>query len=258
MFKKFTISLSKPPLTIFFMKDSWFKVIFYVLFVTFLVVIPAALRTAIDPTMDVDTYKTMQKMIKSDFIIENARITNGTLTYEAAGSSSFEYFSFYLGKQEYSNRNVNFIFEENDLVIYAANVELERASYESLNLHNYDFSSTNLEDVTKLSIAFKTMYENQPSLLVAEVIAVYFIAVLDYVGIALVMTVLMVFFINKIPIPFSHRFKLSLYLTTVYAVVQLILILFNIAYLNILAMLAVYIYHVWTYRSIKIIPKGVI
>ena len=72
------------------------------------------------------------------------------------------------------------------------------------------------------------------------------------------MALLIVFFINRIPMPFSLRLKLSLYLTTVYGVVQLILVLFSVTYLNFIALIAVYIYHVWAYRSIKIIPKGVI
>jgi hypothetical protein len=65
-------------------------------------------------------------------------------------------------------------------------------------------------------------------------------------------------FVKRVPMAFSMRLKLSLYLTTIYAVIQLILVLFNASYLNILGMIAAYIYHNLAYRSITIIPKGVI
>lgn len=258
MIKKFTTSLSKPPLTIFFIRDSWFKVILYVFFVIFLIVLPTIVKTSINPSMDQQRYKNMQEGLKSDFVIQNAKITDGTLTYEAAGSISFDYFNISLGKQNLSNNKINFVFEEKDLVVYVVDVEIDRQSYVSLDFENYDFSSKDKTEITKLSVAIKKVYEGQSFIWVAEIFATYIISLFDYMLIALLMAVLMVFFVNRIPMPFSLRLKLSLYLTTVYGVMQLILVLFNASYLNILAIIAVYVYHVWTYRSIKIIPKGVI
>jgi hypothetical protein len=258
MFKKFTTSLSKPPLTIFFMKDSWFKVILYVLLVTFLVVIPGFIRIALNPTMDINRYQEMQSVIKKDFIIENAQIIDGTLTYETADVAEFGFFAIYLGSQSLGNNSVNFVFEDQSLALYVMDVELDRVDYEAINLENHDFSSTENEDITRLSVALKTMYERQTSIMVAEVFAVYLFTIFDYLIVALLMAFLMAMFMSRIPMPFFLRLKLSLYVTTVYAVFQLILVLFNATYLNALGMLIVYFYHSWTYRSIKIIPKGVI
>lgn len=258
MFKKFTTSLSKPPLTIFFMKDSWFKVILYVMFITFLVVIPGFIKVAVNPEMDIVRYQEMRTLIKDDFIIENAEIVDGTLTYESTDSFQFSYFSVYLGDQVESKSTVNFVFEERSLALYMRDVELDRLTYEALNLENHDFGSTDREDITRLSVALKMMYERQTTIMVAEVFAVYLLTLADYIFVALLMAMLMAMFMSRIPMPFSLRFKLSLYVSTVYAVIQLILVLFNAAYLNVFGMVVVYIYHSWTYRSIKIIPKGVI
>ncbi len=258
MFKKFTTSLSKPPLTIFFIKDSWFKVIFYLLFVTFLVVIPGFIKIAINPTMDYTRYQNMQALLEKDFIIENAQITDGTLTYEDIDKVNFEYFEVYLGTQDLTPNKVNFVFEQQHLVVYMTGVEMDKLDYQTLNLYNFDFSSSEKEDLTRLSVALKTMYERQDIVFVAEVFAEYFIIIADYLFVALLMAVLMSVFVNRIPMPFGMRFKLSIYLTTIYAVVQLILVLFNASYFNIFGMFAVYFYHVWAYRTIKIIPKGVI
>lgn len=258
MFKKFTTSLSKPPLTIFFMKDAWYKVIFYVIFVTFLVVLPGFIKIAIDPSMEQSRYEMIQKEIKTDFRIENAEIKEGTLTHEGQKQLTFDYFGIYLGKQQLSKTTVNFVFEEENMVIYMMDVELDRYTYQELNLENYDFNSNTKEDIVRLSAAVKQVYEKQTFIIVAESIATYFLTLVDYIFISLFMTVLMMLFVSKLPMPFLYRFKVSLYLSTIYAVIQLILILFNTPYLSVFGTIAVYFYHVWAYRAIKIIPKGVI
>ncbi|MCD4826805.1 MAG: DUF1189 family protein [Acholeplasmataceae bacterium] len=258
MFKKFTTSLSKPPLTIFFMRDSWFKIILYVIFVTFLMTTPTLIKTIINPTMDLNRYQEMQSTIKTDFIVQNAQITDGTLTFEAFDSFTFDYFNVYLGNHDLDSNSINFVFEESDLAIYVVDIEIDRQSYASLNLENYDFSSTDDNDIVKLSVAIKKMYEAQSFIWSTEVLATYFLSLFDYILISLLMATLMFFFVNRIPVPFGLRLKLSFYLTTVYGVIQLILVLFNATYLSFLALFVVYIYNIWTYKSIKIMPKGVI
>src|SRR5690554_1725795 len=245
MFKKFTTSLSKPPLTIFFIKDSWFKVIFYMLFVTFLVVIPGFIKIAINPTMDYDRYQQMQTSLKENFVIENAQITDGKLTYETIDKVDFEFFEIYLGTQTLATNKVNFVFEEEHVAVYMTGVEMDRLDYQSLGLYNFDFSSTETSELTRLSVALKMMYERQDVVFIAEVFANYFLIVLEYVFLVLLMAVLMSVFVGRIPMPFSMRFKMSVYLTTIYAVIQLVLVLFGAASLSLLGYFAVYFYHVW-------------
>ena len=200
----------------------------------------------------------MQEKFSKTFIGDQANITDGTLTYESIDKVSLDYYEIYLGNQTLAPNKFNFVFEEKHLAVYMTGVEVDRLSYASLNLDEFDFSSTEAENLTRLSVAIKIMYERQDLIFVAENLANYFLVIADYLFIALLMAVLMSMFVNKIPMPFSARFKLSIYLSTIYAMVQLILVLFNASYLSILGMFAVYIYHTWAYRHIKIIPKGVI
>lgn len=258
MFKKFTTSLSKPPLTIFFMKDSWFKVIFYVVFVTFLIVIPSFIKIAIDPTMNYQMYEEMKDTIENDFIIDNAQIIDGKLTFEAYQVIDVDYFKIYLGNQNLNPNSINFVFEEESIAVYALDIELDRISYKNLNLESYDFSSTEASEITRLTVALKQVYEAQSMLLYAEVFALYIFVIIDYLIVALFLALLMAMFVKRVPMGFSMRYKLSLYLTTIYAVIQLILVLFDATYLNVLGMIGAYIYHNLAYRSITIIPKGVI
>jgi hypothetical protein len=68
----------------------------------------------------------------------------------------------------------------------------------------------------------------------------------------------MLIFVTKVQFSYLMRFKLSVYLTTVWMVSELILSLFNVQYLDFVSVLLVYIYHVIAYRSIRVIKKGVI
>jgi hypothetical protein len=240
------------------MKDSWFKVILYVIFVTFLIVIPNFIKTAIDPSMDYQMYEEMKDVIAKDFRYEQASIVDGKLIYESYQVVDVDYFKIYLGNHNLNPNAISFVFEEQSIAVYAMDIELDRVSYQSLNLETYDFGSTEQSEITRLSVALKTVYERQTMLLYAEIIALYLFSLVDYLVIALLMAVLMAMFVQRVPMAFSMRLKLSLYLTTVYAVVQLVLVLFNASYLNVLGMIAAYIYHNLAYRSITIIPKGVI
>jgi len=203
-------------------------------------------------------YEEMKDVMTKDFRYDHASIVDGKLAYESYQVVDVDYFKIYLGNHNLNPNSINFVFEDQSIAVYAMDIELDRVSYQSLDLETYDFGSTEESEITRLSVALKTVYERQSMLLYAETMALYLFTVLDYLFVALLMAVLMAMFVQRVPMAFSMRLKLSLYLTTIYAVVQLILVLFNASYLNLLGMMGAYIYHSLAYRSITIIPKGVI
>jgi hypothetical protein len=69
------------------------------------------------------------------------------------------------------------------------------------------------------------------------------------------LSLLSMMFMMKAPIPLKFRFKLSVYLTTIVIVLELVGLLFTVD-LGFLTFLGGYIYHLWAYRSIKIIDTG--
>ena len=100
MFKRLTTSISHPPQTVFFMKDSWKRIVLYVLLLPILLIIPTLIQLYADPSMNLRRYELLTQAVKDDFRTSNASIVDGTLTYEAPVSANFDtIFYLYLGDQ---------------------------------------------------------------------------------------------------------------------------------------------------------------
>ena len=258
MLKRLTTSISRPSKTVFFMKDSWKRVVLYIFLLPLFLMIPLILTRLVDHSMSLERYDAMVQVIEDDFRSQNATIVDGILSYETPiNASVLGLFTFYLGDQDLSNRTFNFVFEENGLTFYVARYRIEKVSYADLNLLNHDFSSTDSEALRTLSLALKLYIEEQSYIAFADISAEYIYGLLDYVFIALLMTFVMLMFINHVQFPFKFRFKLSVYLSSIWIVSELILSLFHLEQLEIISMLLVYVYHILAYRSFKVITKVV-
>lgn len=216
------------------------------------------LQRLVDPSMSVVRYEAMTKVIKEDLRTENAAIVDGVLSYEIPIKASFsDLFSIYVGEQELSNRSFNFVFEDTGLTFYVARYEIEHVSYADLNLLNHDFSSTDPENLRGINLALKVYIEQQSYVALADETIQYRNALLDYLFISLLMSFMMLLFVNHVQFPFKLRFKLSIYLSTIWIVSEFVLILFHLEQLEIISMLLVYVYHILAYRSFKVIAKVV-
>jgi len=257
MFKRLTTSLSRPQFAVFFIKDSWIRTILYILILPLFLIIPALITVIASDEMSIERYQMMVESIETDFRVENAVITDGVLTFEASKKMTFDYFSFYMGEQSYSNQTINFIFEETEIAIYISNVELDRESYVALGLINHDFSLTDTTSLRQISTAMKILMERQDIIPFMDVSLTYTIGLLDYLFITILMSLLMVFFSQRVQLPILLRFKLSVYLSTIWIFSELILKLFKLSNLGFISLFIVYFYHLFTYRSMNIITKGV-
>ncbi|MBN2299789.1 MAG: DUF1189 family protein [Acholeplasmataceae bacterium] len=258
MFKRITTSLSRPSQTVFFMKDSWKRVVLYILLLPIFLIIPLVITKLTDPSMNLSRYESMTKIIAQDLRVDGAEINNGILTYNETVSASFDYFTIYVGSQVLDNRTLSIVFETNDIVFYMSNVEFDRMSYTDLNLVNHDFSSSDTENLRQINIALKVFFEQQSSIAVMDVIIEYLFNFIDYLFVVLMMSFLMLIFISRIQFSFKPRFKLSVYLSTIWVFSEFVLILFNLQELEFISLLLVYIYHINVYRSMKVIKRGVV
>lgn len=258
MFKRFATSLSKPSQTIFFMKDSWKKVIPYIFLMPMILLLPFLISRLADPSMDILRYQNLTEIIKSDLRDQHAAITDGVLSYDTPFSAPFDYFTLYVGKVPMDPRTVGVVFEETSIVLYVSNMEIAHESYASLNLLNHDFSSTDPENLRVIDIALKTFFETQPLVFWFDLIIQYTFHLVDYMIVIILMSLMMFLFNISIQIPYKARFKLSVYLSTIWILSEFILILFHAEILAFISLLVTYIYHVIAFRSMTIIKKGVI
>ncbi|HBG32288.1 MAG: hypothetical protein A2084_03900 [Tenericutes bacterium GWC2_39_45] len=257
MFKRLATSLSRPQFAVFFIKDSWIRTILYILLLPLFLIIPALITSVATDEMSVERYTMMVEAVETDFRIENASITDGVLSFEGSKKMSFDYFSFYVGDQDYGMQTLNFVFEETELVLFVSNVELDRETYVALGLLNHDFSLVDSTSIRELSTALKIFMERQDIIGFMDVSLNYTIGLLDYLFITILMSLLMVFFSQRVQLPILLRFKLSVYLSTIWVFSELVLKLFSLENLEFISIFTVYFYHLFTYRSMNIVTKGV-
>jgi len=224
-----------------------------------ILIIPNLITVLVDPSMNIDRYDQMTLAIEEDFRTENASIVDGVLTYETPIQATFgDLFTLYLGPQDLDRRTFNFVFEDTGVIFYISDIEFDQISYSDLNLLNHDFSSTDAEDLRVLDIALKTYIEQQPSITFVDITVQYIFSLVDYLFIVFLMSMMMLIFVTHVQFPFKLRFKLSVYLTTIWVFAELVLTLFHAEALDFLSILFVYVYHILAYRSVKVIKKGAI
>jgi hypothetical protein len=255
MFKRFATSLTKAPQAVFFMKDSWGRIIGYILLIPFLLTLPLVLRSFVTNSMTSARYQKLITTIQSDFRSEDIEIIDGILVANQSMSASFDYISLVVGRDKLSSTSINILFEEEGLVMIVSNMEVSRVSYESLELTNHDFSSTQIDEVRVLSFAVKRYIESQDILFMSDFMNTYVTGLFDYLFYILMLSLLSLTFFSKAKVPMNYRFKLSVYLTTIVIVLDMLGILFSVS-LGFFTFLVGYFYHIWAYRSIKIIEPG--
>jgi len=253
-----TTSLSKPPLAVFFMKDSWVRALLYLFFLPLLLIIPLLIQSTIQKGMSISRYDALVQVIQKEFTTQNTSISNGILTYESSLKINIDYFFIHLGDQETERSQIVLKFETEDIVLYMSNTEFARKSYEDINLTDHDFSDYSLENSRKLANSIKVFYDEQDIFFMADLIIIYRDGLYNYVFYVFLMVIMMMLFVPQIQIPYRYRFKLSIYLSTILIFIQLILALFGLSQLEFISIFALYFYHIWAYRSMKTIQKGVI
>jgi len=257
MFKRFTTSLTKPPLAVFFMKDRWSRVILYLFLMPLFFVIPALIQSLVNPGMRLDRYEMLVTAIQSDFTMSDTMIQEGVLTTSTVSKTAvFEYFQLTLLEPAMVQDHIQFVFLEQDLAIYIADIEITRTDYDDIGLSNFDFSIQSSANARTLASSIKTFYDATDLFNTAEMFLAYFGGLIDYLFYALLMAFFMMLFTRQLPIPFTMRFKLSIYLSTIFVVVELLAILFHSGVISLFTIPVLYAWHFWAYRSIKIIDKG--
>ncbi len=257
MFKRLIISLTKPPQLVLFMKDSYKRIILYLILLPLILVIPSAIRFAINPDMSVAQYNALSEVLEADFNLQGSTIDDGVFSTTLSQTAQFDYFQITTTTTALNAYSMTFYFDTDKVILYLGTTSYRDLSYVSLGIENYTFDFTDSNNVTLLANAIRTLYNTQQLTNYIQLMSVYFIGLVDFLIVVLMLAVIDYFIIPNQPFPFKLRFKLSVYGSTIYIFAELIFILTNISQLNFISIIIAYAYHIWIYRSIKIIPKGV-
>lgn len=255
MFKRLATSITRPPFAVFFMKDTWVRIILYLFFIPLIMTLPIMIETMIDPGMNQDRFEQLNEIIRSDFQIENTKIESGVLITDASASATFDFFTLVMGEDTSQSQTVSVVFEEEDLVFIFRNYEFGRKSYLDLGLVEYDFSLVSTTNSIILASAIRTLYDEIGTFGITDVSVSLMYHLFDYVLYVFLMAVIMIFFAQKTEFTFLERVKLSTYLSSIYGVSQLILALFGIQGAEVVSIILLYVYHLWAYQKIHVIRE---
>lgn len=249
-------SLTKPPHVVFFLKDSWLRIALYFFMMPFILILPAILDVFINPGMPIGRYSLMTQTIYQDLLETDAKIEEGRLLYTTPTSVTFDTIDLNIGRRNNPREIIAFTFTEDALVLSIGQMTYLTKTYVELGLESFDFSLKTIENAQTLSQTIRLFYNEATIIDTFEVILLYFLRMIDFLIIVLIVPLAMLLIFRHHPLTYLNRLKLSIYLSTIWVFVELFITLIGQPALGFLSLLALYIYHLWAYRSIIVIDKG--
>lgn len=238
MINRFRVSISQPGRIGQFLKDKIWKIVLYVLLLSIICSLPSILNvcsykgfnTTIINEIDTIYDKAKAQTTEEAILIPNdVKIVSYKLEGKKKGGFSY---NEYLGigiNQSYNKGIVNISFLESSIEITTTNVKIKSYSYNDVNLDNLDFYNLDVSEgeFTKLISTLEYIVNDTQGLWgSAIIISNLFINVLDYLIMALLLAIAVMF--GSI-IPFRFIFRITLYSATIGAVCMLLGNLFNIS-----------------------------
>lgn len=255
MFKRLATSITKPPLAVFFIKDTWVRIILYLFFIPLIMTLPITVRTMINPGMNQARFERMTAIIRSDFQIENTKIESGNLSVGSNKTATFDFFTLTMGDVEPQSQTVTILFDETELVFLFGQFEFGRKSYLELGLSEFDFSIATSANSMILGSAIRSLYDEIGTFGLSDITLSFMYNLFDYVLYVFLMAVIMVFFAQELEFTFLERIKLSTYLSSIFGISTFILALFGLEGAEIISIILLYLFHLWAYRNIHMVRK---
>lgn len=255
MFSRLRTIISKAPLAVFFLKDRWFRVIFYVLFVSLIAILPMTFKQVVGNDTQKSRLDSFQTAL-SHLTISQIKIENYQLTYQNDADARVDFFRFVVGDKPHTMNAVHIVFANEGIKVVIAGQVINEATYFSLGINDIDFTKMTRSENRFIAFQINELLRDIPIVFAIDLVGQYMVVLIDYLFIALMLALMSSLFFLNVKIPFADRFKLSLYLTTMYVLSQFFLTLIGYEQLSFISIIIVYIYHVWTYRSIRLVPRG--
>lgn len=257
MLKRLKISIQKPALLISFVKDKALRIIGYLLMMALLMATPIIITAIREPMSLLPEQQAFQSGIRNNFDNKDISITNGILNNPNNISSGFMIDQYYITMWE-TKAPINGVvleFVETGINITmrfsGITQQIATYSYDEIYPNGTEFNNRN---TVLNAAAISSALSKQPILVTSIVISDVFYLILEYLFIALFFT-LMFKMTTMIPIPFSSSFKMSFYITSIWAVTTLILHLFDAREYAFIAFILVYINHIRTFRAIRVVRR---
>jgi hypothetical protein len=247
MINRLILSLRQPRQILTYINDSKGVVFLYMMLLVFITFLPSLFILSFQGVIDDSRYSQFYDTVQKEMFLKNNTIENGVLTIEEDFDFTFDIFRFM--NDDGMSYQIQIQFLETGMSMQISDQEIAFSSYDS-NLF-VDFNDPSIQSVSALTRYIENFIESVSMVSIIYGFSIFLSAVFDYVFITLFLTLLMSFSIFKSTLHFKKRFKIGVYLSSSYAVFNMLTILFQFEALQFFSLLVTYFYYVSFYKQFK-------
>lgn len=252
MYQRFKNSISNPKMVFFYVKDSFLRVLSYILMLTILLSLPFIITVFTNKDFLFPDKNDIVNGIENNFYGKGIKVIDNKLVLDNQdGSYNFTVnnYTFVIGVIPRDSQMYVVELGQSEVTLYTnVNGQIMMPIISTSYAEDYDFDDNAILLYNDL---VKVLNENTTlvTFTVTSVIIGYLIEIIMF---ALIMASIAVIF-KKLPLPFKAHFKVAIYLLTPWVILNTILMLFNLSIFTFMSFVIIYVYHVIAYRSVRII-----
>lgn len=247
MINRLILSLRQPRQILTYINDSKGVVFLYMMILIFITFLPSLFILSFQGVIDDSRYSQFYETVQKEMFLKNNTIENGVLTIEEDIDFTFDMFRFI--NNDTISYQIQIQFLESGMSMQISDQEIAFTSYDS-NLF-VDFNDQSIQSVSAFTRYIENFIESVGMITIIYGFSLFLSALFDYVFITLFLTLLMSFSIFKSTLHFKKRFKIGLYLSSSYAVFNMLTILFQFEALQFFSLLITYFYYINFYKQFK-------
>jgi hypothetical protein len=247
MINRLILSLRQPRQILTYINDSKGVVFLYMMLLIFITFLPSLFILSFQGVIDDSRYSQFYDTVQKEMFLKNNTIENGVLTIEEDIDFTYDIFRFM--NDDGMSYQIHIQFLETGMSMQISDQEIAFSSYDS-NLF-VDFNDPSIQSVSALTRYIENFIESVSIVSIIYGFSIFLSAVFDYVFVTLFLTLLMSFSIFKSTLHFKKRFKIGVYLSSSYAVFNMLTILFQFEALQFFSLLVTYFYYVSFYKQFK-------
>ena len=247
MINRLILSLRQPRQILTYINDSKGVVFLYMMLLIFITFLPSLFILSFQGVIDDSRYSQFYETVQKEMFLKNNTIENGMLTIEEDIDYTFDIFRFI--NNDTISYQIQIQFLESGMSMQISDQEIAFTSYDS-NLF-VDFNDQSIQSVSSFTRYIEDFIDSVGMISIIYGFSLFLSALFDYIFITLFLTLLMSFSIFKSTLHFKKRFKIGLYLSSSYAVFNMLTILFQFEALQFFSLLITYFYYVSFYKQFK-------
>lgn len=258
MLKRIRDSITTPQTTFTYIKDSFKRVFVYILLMALIMSLPVILAGFFTKESFFPSDTSINGGFNNYIISDDLSIENGKLVNEKNLVNAFNYQEYYYAIKQIPQVSNGYVilFEEEGISVYAVlnsitKVKIDYQTYNDLEISNLEFKSQNSIIFAR---AINGMLVENNIMITGKIIFAIFTNLVDYVMLALLLAAFSSFTRN-LNLKFSDHFKINSYTLTIYALITLIMHLFQVSILYYVALIMGFMFQSRAYRSIFMIRQ---